>query len=62
MIQIPASDSQERVEAILADPEGYFAAARAEAWEQATHEVDAELSARASARRNGHGHHNGDAR
>ncbi len=53
VIQIPASNSQQRVEAILADPEGYFATARAEAWKQATEEVNAELNARASARRNG---------
>jgi hypothetical protein len=53
LIQIPASDSQRRLEAILTDPEGYFARAHAHAWDQASTEVDAELAARAHARRNG---------
>jgi hypothetical protein len=54
VIQIPASDSQRRLEAILTDAEGYFARARAHAWAQASREVDLELAARAHARRNGH--------
>jgi hypothetical protein len=53
VIRIPASDAQRRLEAILTDPEGYFARARADAWAQASDEVDAELAARAEARRNG---------
>jgi hypothetical protein len=53
IIQIPASDSQRRLEEILADPEGYFTRARARAWAQATDEVNAELAARARPK----GHH-----
>lgn len=45
------TDLDERVEAILADPDVYFAAARDRAWTIARAEVEAELARRARALR-----------
>jgi predicted NUDIX family NTP pyrophosphohydrolase len=43
-----------RVEALLTNPDSYFAAARERAWTIARIEVDAELDRRAHARHNHH--------
>jgi hypothetical protein len=52
MVQINVPRPEERVAAILADPDGYFAAATARAWAEA--EVDEDLAARAQRRRDHH--------
>ena len=52
MVRLPLVDSQQRVEETLRDPEGYFDRAWARARDHATHEVDADLAARAHDRHN----------
>jgi hypothetical protein len=54
MVQINVPRPDERVAAILADPDGYFAAATARAWAWAEVEVDADLARRAQRRRDHH--------
>ncbi|MBC3190949.1 hypothetical protein H7X46_07720 [Pseudonocardia sp. C8] len=44
MIRFRFPDAQDQIDAILTDPGGYFARARANAWRQAGEEVAADLA------------------
>ncbi len=54
MIEPHALSPEQRIAAILTDPDEYFASARARAWSVAEAEVDAELALRAGMRRGAH--------